>query len=70
MLTKRLHDIGLRSWHLQGVALAHILWCLALWMRAKTIDQSKREHGENRALYVGLWPPTLWTIGDSVQRYE
>jgi hypothetical protein len=28
----------------------------------------ERGNAERRALFVGLWPPTLWLIGDSVER--
>lgn len=45
-------------------------WCVALWLRAKTVDQSERDHAENRALFVGLWAPTLWMIGTSLEEEE
>jgi hypothetical protein len=41
-----------------------------LWQRAKTVDQDERGNAERRALFVGLWPPTLWLIGDSIERHE
>ena len=44
--------------------------CIALWIRAKTVDQEMRGNAERRALFVGLWPPTLWLIGDSLERLE
>ena len=44
--------------------------CIGLWIRAKTVDQDERGNAERRALFVGLWPPMLWLIGDSVQRAE
>jgi hypothetical protein len=27
-------------------------------------------NAERRALFVGLWPPMFWLIGDSVERRE
>jgi hypothetical protein len=44
--------------------------CIALWIRAKTVDQEERGNAERRALFVGLWPPMFWLIGDSVERAE
>ncbi len=38
--------------------------------RAKTVDQDERGNAERRALFVGLWPPTIWLIGDSLAREE
>jgi hypothetical protein len=70
MLTKILHDVGFRGWHLHLASLGAVGLCIVLWIRAKTVDQDERGNAERRALFVGLWPPTLWLIGDSVERQE
>ncbi|HEU4566888.1 MAG TPA: hypothetical protein VFR99_02575 [Marmoricola sp.] len=70
MLIGLLHRIGLRGTHLHLMSLMGIGLCLGLWVRAKTVDQAERGNAERRALFVGLWPPTLWLIGDSLQRRE
>jgi uncharacterized membrane protein YhaH (DUF805 family) len=70
MLTKALHDAGLRGWHGHIASLASIGLCIGLWIRAKTVDQDERGNAERRALFVGLWPPLLWLMGDAVQRHE
>ena len=70
MLTKALHDTGLRGSHSHAASLASIGLCIALWIRAKTVDQEERGNAERRALFVGLWPPMFWLIGDSLQRHE
>ena len=70
MLTKALHTAGLRSWHLQLGSLASIGLCITLWIRAKAVDQDERGNAERRALFVGLWPPMFWLIGDSLGRRE
>ena len=70
MLTKRLHDIGLKSWHLQLTSLASVWLCVGLWIRAKTLPEDERGNAERRALFVGLWPPTFWLIADSIERRE
>ena len=44
--------------------------CVVLWMRAKTIGEDERGNAERRALFVGLWPPMLWLIGDALRREE
>ena len=59
--------MGLRGWHFQVTSLASIYLCIALWIRAKTVDQEERGNAERRALFVGLWPPMFWLIGDAVQ---
>jgi hypothetical protein len=70
MLTRRLNDVGLRGWHLQTASLGSIGLCIGLWIRAKTVDQDARGNAERRALFVGLWPPMFWLIGDSVEGHE
>lgn len=70
MLSRFLHRCGLRSWQMQGSSLGSIALCIGLWIRAKTVDQEERGNAERRALFVGLWPPTLWLIGDSLARHE
>jgi len=70
MLTKVLHDAGLRSSYLHAGSLASIGLCVALWIRAKTVDQDERGNAERRALFVGLWPPMFWLIGDSLRHHE
>jgi len=70
LLTQRLHDWGVRAWQLQCLSLGSVALCIGLWIRAKTVDQDERGNAERRALFVGLWPPTIWLIGDSLERQE
>lgn len=70
MPSKALQRVGVRGWHLHLVSLATVWLCVTLWIRAKTVDQAERGNAERRALFVGLWPPMFWLIGDSVERLE
>ena len=70
MLTRALSAAGIRGWWLHVGSLGSIGVCIGLWIRAKTVDQAERGNAERRALFVGLWPPTLWLIGDSLERRE
>jgi hypothetical protein len=60
--------IGLPSLPLHAASLGSIGLCVGLWIRAKTVDQEERGNAERRALFVGLWPPMFWLIGDTVER--
>jgi len=51
-------------------SLGSIGLCIGLWIRAKTVDQDERGNAERRALFVGLWPPMFWLIGDSLKAAE
>jgi len=70
VLSKRLHDAGFRGWHFHSGAVGSIGLCIGLWIRAKTVDQDERGNAERRALFVGLWPPMFWLIGDTIERWE
>ena len=65
-LSEALGRAGVRSTHFYVTSLASIGLCIGLWIRAKTVDQDERGNAERRALFVGLWPPTLWLISDSL----
>ena len=68
MLIESLHRVGLRSSHLHLASMGSIGLCITLWIRAKTVDQAQRGNAERRALFVGLWPPMFWLIGDALGR--
>jgi hypothetical protein len=70
MVTRVLHEARLRSGQMHAASLGAIALCINLWIRAKTIDQEERGNAERRALFVGLWPPMFWLIGDALARRE
>jgi hypothetical protein len=70
MLAEFLHRVGLRSEWVHAMSMGGIGLCIVLWIRAKTVDQDERGNAERRALFVGLWPPTLHLIADSIERHE
>jgi hypothetical protein len=65
-----LRKVPVRSLHLYGLSLSSVGLCVVLWIRAKTIGEDERGNAERRALFVGLWPPLLWLIGDTLARRE
>jgi len=68
--SERLSRAGVRSTHLYVTSLGSIGLCIGLWIRAKAVDQDERGNAERRALFVGLWPPMFWLIGDSLKAVE
>jgi hypothetical protein len=61
---------GFSGLPLHAASLGSIALCVGLWIRAKTVDQDERGNAERRALFVGLWPPMFWLIGDAVERAQ
>ena len=70
MVTKLLRAAHMRGWYLHVTSLGSVGLCIGLWIRAKTLDQEERGNAERRALFVGLWPPMLWLIGESLRADE
>jgi hypothetical protein len=70
MVTSAVFKCGVRDSHMQILSIGSIGLCIGLWIRAKTVDQDERGNAERRALFVGLWPPTIWLIGDSLARQQ
>ena len=68
MIGKLLYRLGLRDWHMHSASLSFVGVSLGLWIRAKTIDQEERGNSERRAMFIGLWPPMFWLIGDAIER--
>ncbi len=68
MVIRALTVLRLRAAHFHAASLGAVGLCIALWIRAKTVDQDERGNAERRALFVGLWPPTLWLMGESLAR--
>jgi hypothetical protein len=62
--------VGVRSMHFYAASLGSVGLCIVLWIRAKTVDQDERGNAERRALFVGLWPPMFWLMGDSLRDRE
>jgi hypothetical protein len=66
-VTTVLTRAGVPSTCCYAASLGSIGLCIALWIRAKTVDQDERGNAERRALFVGLWPPMFWLMGDSLR---
>jgi hypothetical protein len=67
VVVQTLRRLGFRGSELHAASLGSVGLCIALWIRAKTVDQDERGNAERRAIFVGLWAPTLWGMGDSVR---
>jgi len=70
VLSTLLYRCGLRAGVMQASSMGAVGLCIGLWIRAKTVDQDERGNAERRAIFVGLWPPTIWLIGDSLAQHE
>jgi hypothetical protein len=65
-LVRLLGRLGARPWHFELASASSMIGCTTMWLSAKTVDQTQRGRAERRALYVGLWTPTLYLIARSL----
>jgi len=70
LIEQLLHRCKLRSTYLKLASMGAVALCVGFWTRAKGYDQDERGNAERRALFVGLWPPTLWLMGESLRELE
>ncbi len=70
MIVTVLRRLRFRGSHFHALSLGSVGLCIGLWIRAKTVDQDERGNAERRAIFVGLWAPTLWQMGDSLGSVE
>ncbi|WP_229374977.1 hypothetical protein [Streptomyces spirodelae] len=70
LFEKLMYRFGLRGTHLQLASMGSVGLCIVFWMRAASFDQDERGNAERRALFVGLWAPTLWMMGQTLGEYE
>jgi hypothetical protein len=70
LIEQLLHRLRLRSTYLKFASMGAVGLCIGFWTRAKGYDQDERGNAERRALFVGLWPPTLWLLGESLRELE
>ena len=60
-------NVGITSGMAYIAAGASIFLSLGMWFFRRG---GNRETAERLAIFVGLWPPMLWLIGDSLQALE
>ena len=66
-----LHRAGLRSDLLHGLGFASIVGSVAFWGRSgRAQDRFAKARAERLAIFVGLWPPTLFLLGKVMQDLE
>jgi hypothetical protein len=66
-----LHRAGLRSDLLHGLGFASIVGSVVFWGRSgRAQDRFAKARAERLAIFVGLWPPTLFLLGKVMQDLE
>ncbi len=67
MLLRLLRSAGVTPDMLYTASLGSILLSLVLWFVPRGGDDSEKARPERLALFVGLWPPTLFLMGHALR---
>jgi len=66
-----LHRLGINSDVLHRLGFASVVAALSRWGRSAGVDEWKaKARAERLAIFVGLWPPTLFLLGKVMQDLE
>ncbi len=62
-----LRSIGITPDMFYMASLASMLLSLALWFLPRSGDEADKGRPERLAIFVGLWPPTLFLMGHALR---
>jgi hypothetical protein len=65
-----LRSIGLTPDHFYAASVGSILLSLILWFVPRRGDAEEKSRPERLAIFVGLWPPTLFLMGHALREDE
>lgn len=65
-----LRSVGLTPDMFYIASLASMLLSVVLWFIPRSGDESDKGRPERLAIFVGLWPPTLFLMGHALREEE
>lgn len=68
-MIRQLRNFGLTSDTMFIAAFASIIGSIAVWFLQRTVGED-RAPAERLGIFVGLWAPTLWAMGNALKEDE
>lgn len=66
-----LRKLGIGSDLLHSLGFGSMLAAISLWGRSASVDDWKaKARAERLAIFIGLWPPTFFSLGKVLQDLE
>ena len=69
-MLKALRSVGLTPDMFYVASLASMLLSIVLWFVPRSGDDADKGRPERLAIFVGLWPPTLFLMGHALRDEE
>jgi len=68
-MIKSLRGLGLTSDSMYLATFASIVGSIAIWFLTNR-ESEDRSHAERFGIFVGLWAPTFWAMGNAMKESE
>lgn len=68
-MIKQLRALGLTSDSMYLATFASIIGSIAIWFLTNR-ESEDRSHAERFGIFVGLWAPTFWAMGNAMKESE
>ena len=68
-MIKTLRSFGLTSDAMYLATFASIVGSIAIWF-LQSRESDDRSHAERLGIFVGLWAPTFWAMGNAMKESE
>jgi len=68
-MIKLIRNMGIQSDTMFLASLVSIFGSIAIWFLTNR-ESEDRAHAERFGIFVGLWAPTFWIIGNSMKEVE
>jgi hypothetical protein len=65
-----LRSIGLKPDVLYVASIASMVLSLMLWFVPRGGSEAEKGRAERLAIFIGLWPPTLFLMGHAVEEHD
>ena len=68
-MIKQIRGLGLTSDTMYLATFASILGSILIWFLTSR-ESDDRSHAERFGIFVGLWAPTFWSMGNAMKESE
>lgn len=69
-MLKKLHEVGLTSDMAYSAGLVSIGLSVASWATSKRKEDAGTDRADRWGIFVGMWAPTLFGLGNALRSYE
>jgi hypothetical protein len=69
-MIKKMQDMGVTSTIAYAAGAASIAMSIASWMVSKKAESAGTDRADRWGIYVGLWAPTFFSIGNALKLEE